>query len=73
MQTKTKKRIVQIIGLLLTPVITFMLLAGAEAFDGSIVGAALIVAVPLALYAAGFHLVLKGFSKQISEQNPDPA
>lgn len=73
MKTVTKKRLVLVLGLLLTPVIGVLLFAGASTFDGGIVGTVLIVTVPLALYAAGFHLVLKGLTEQMRDQNSDAA
>jgi hypothetical protein len=73
MQTKTKKQIIQIGGLLLVPVLAFALFVGAETFDSGIIGTALIVAVPMAVYAAGLHLVLKGFSNQTNGQDPSSA
>ena len=71
METRNKKRLILVFGLLLTPIIGILLFAGAETFDGGLIGSALIVAVPLALYGAGFHLLLKGLTKEIREQGSD--
>ncbi|MCF2208496.1 MULTISPECIES: hypothetical protein [Halobacterium] len=72
MQTETEKRVVRIGGLLLVPVLAFVLFVGAETFDGGIVGTALIVAVPMVVYAAGLHFVLKGVSDQTNGQDASP-
>ena len=72
MRSKTEL-LVRIVGLLLTPVIGFLLFAVAATYDGSLFGSALIVVVPLTLYGAGFYLVLQGLSKQMDEQHSSPA
>ena len=73
MRARTGKRLALVCFVLLTPVVGVLLFAGAATYDGGLLGSALIVGVPLACYATGSHLVLKGLTKRIDEQEFDAA
>lgn len=68
MRAKTTYRLVLVLGLVLIPVIGILLFAGAATYDGGIVGSALLVIVPFALYGIGFALVLRGLTKRMTEE-----
>lgn len=70
MRARTKKRLVLALGLLLTPVIGVLLVAGAATYDGGVFGSTLVVGVPLALYGIGVHLVMKELAIRNAEENP---
>lgn len=71
MQTKHKRLLTIGVGLLLTPVVVFMIVAGVATYDGGTVGTVLLISAPV-LYMIGFYTILKGLDEQAAEDGVTP-